>query len=219
MDYIYSLLGYDKYKTLEDTIFNLKFTKKSLERDIKKSEIRVKTETLKVKDDIEKGDLVAARIHAENTIRHKNQRINYMKLSSKIDALICRLELSLKNGKLTDNIMNISYSLEKIQNDFSYNNVTDILCKFEEKFEDFDVMVGSMNNSIKETTSDQIPEDEVINLMKYVAEIHGLEVKKQFMDLDNYVHNLNIQTTYNKNQNNVVKNVISNNRLFDNSVE
>ena len=219
MDYIYSLLGYDKYKTLENTIFNLKFTKKSLERDIKKSYTKVKIETLKVKDDIEKGDLVAARIHAENTIRHKNQRINYMKLSSKIDALICRLELSLKNGKLTDNIMNISYSLEKIQNDFSYNNVTDILCKFDENFEDFDVMVDSMNNSIKETTSDQIPEDEVINLMKYVAEIHGLEVKKQFMDLDNYVHNLNIQTTYNKNQNNVVKNVISNNRLFDNSVE
>ena len=219
MDYIYSLLGYDKYKTLEDTIFNLKFTKKSLERDIKKSETRVKTETLKVKDDIEKGDLVAARIHAENTIRHKNQRINYMNLSSKIDALICRLELSLNNGKLTDNILNISYSLEKIQNDFSYNNVTDILCKFEEKFEDFDVMVGSMNNSIKETTSDQIPEEEVINLIKYVSDIHGLEVKKQFTDLDNYVHNLNIQTTYNKNQNNVVKNVTSNNRLFDNSVE
>lgn len=219
MDYIYSLLGYDKYKTLEDTIFNLKFTKKSLERDIKKSETRVKTETLKVKDDIEKGDLVAARIHAENTIRHKNQRINYMNLSSKIDALICRLELSLNNGKLTDNILNISYSLEKIQNDFSYNNVTDILCKFEEKFEDFDVIVGSMNNSIKETTSDQIPEEEVINLIKYVSDIHGLEVKKQFTDLDNYVHNLNIQTTYNKNQNNVVKNVTSNNRLFDNSVE
>lgn len=219
MDYIYSLLGYDKYKTLEDTIFNLKFTKKSLERDIKKSETRVKTETLKVKDDIEKGDLVAARIHAENTIRHKNQRINYMKLSSKIDALICKLELSLKNGKLTDNIMNISYSLEKIQNDFSYNNVTDILCKFEEKFEDFDVMVGSMNNSIKETTSDQIPEEEVINLIKYVSDIHSLEVKNEFMELDNYVYNLNMKTAHNKNQNKVVKNVISNNMLFDNSVE
>ena len=112
-----------------------------------------------------------------------------------------------------------SPKIEKIQNDFSYNNVTDILCKFEEKFEDFDVMVSSMNNSIKETTSDQIPEEEVINLIKYVSDIHGLEVKKQFMDLDNHVHNLNIQTTYNKNQNNVVKNVTSNNRLFDNSVE
>ena len=217
MDYIYSLLGYDKYKTLEDTIFNLKFTKKSLERDIKKSETRVKTETLKVKDDIEKGDLVAARIHAENTIRHKNQRINYMKLSSKIDALICRLELSLKNGKLTDNIMNISYSLEKIQNDFSYNNVADILCKFDENFEDFDVMVDSMNNSIKETTSDQIPEEEVINLIKYVSDIHSLEVKNEFMELDNYVYNLNMKTDHNKNK--IVKNVISNNRLFDNSVE
>ena len=219
MDYIYSLLGYDKYKTLEDTIFNLKFTKKSLERDIKRSETRVKTETLKVKDDIEKGDLVTARIHAENTIRHKNQRINYMKLSSKIDALICRLELSLKNGKLTDNIMNISYSLEKIQNDFSYNNVTDILCKFDENFEDFDVMVDSMNNSIKETTSDQIPEEEVINLIKYVSDIHSLEVKNEFMELDNYVYNLNMKTAHNKNQNKVVKNMISNNMLFDNSVE
>ena len=52
MDYVWSLLGYDKYKTLDDIIFKLKFTKKGLQRDIKKSEAKMKSEINNVKNEI-----------------------------------------------------------------------------------------------------------------------------------------------------------------------
>jgi charged multivesicular body protein 1 len=200
MDYIWSLFGYDKYKTLEDIIFKLKFTKKGLQRDIKKSETRMALEINNVKNDIWKSDIMAAQIHSENAIRQKNQRINYMQFSSKIDALICRLELAVQNGKLTDNMFDIAHGLEYIQNDFSYKNIVEVLGKFDTTFEDFDVMTGMMDTSIKETTSTQIPQEEVIELMKYVADTHSLTIQESFMELDMYENELK---TKKKNNNSV----------------
>ena len=203
MDYIWSLFGYDKYKSLEDIIFRLKFTKKGLQKDIKKSESKMTLEINNIKNDIIKGDTMAAQIHSENAIRHKNQRINYMQFSSKIDALVCRLELAVQNGKLTDNVVNIAYGLESIYNDFSYKNIVDILCKFDTTFEDFDVMTGSVDSSIQESTSSQIPRDEVVELMKYVADTHSLSVQGSFMELDMYENELK------KNKSNKEENSIS----------
>ena len=55
----------DKYKTLEDIIFKLKFTKKGLQRDIKKSETKMGSEINNIKNDIWKSDIMAAQIHSE----------------------------------------------------------------------------------------------------------------------------------------------------------
>jgi charged multivesicular body protein 1 len=186
MDYIYSFFGYDKYKTLEDVLFKLKFTKKILARDIKKCETRTNIETNKIKEDIIKNDYIAAQIHSENTIRQKNQRISFMRLSSRLDALVCRLELAVQNGKLTDNIVNIAYGLESIQENFTYRNVVGILSRFDTSFEDFDVTMNLMDKSIEDTTSNQIPKEDVIKLMQFVADTHQLKIQEQFMELDMY---------------------------------
>ena len=207
MDYIWSILGYDKYKTLEDIIFKLKFTKKGLQRDIKKSETKMTSEINNVKNDIMKGDTMAAQIHSENAIRHKNQRINYMQFSSKIDALVCRLELAVQNGKLTDNVVDIAYGLESINNDFSYKNIVDILGRFDTTFEDFDVMTGAMDSSIQETTQSQIPKEEVIELMKYVADTHSLTVRESFMELDMFENELKNKSKIKNNNSNSNNNI------------
>ena len=186
MDYIYWMLGYDKYKALDDVIFNLKFTKKGIHRDIKKCETQIKIEMDNVKNDIKNNDIIAAQIHSENTIRQKTQRINYMKFSSKIDAIVCKLELAVQNGKLTDNIINITTGLESINNDFSYKNIVNILGKYDSNFENFDIMEGIMEDTINDSTSNQIPAEEVNELMKYVASIHSLEINETFMELDKY---------------------------------
>lgn len=186
MDYIYWMFGYDKYKALDDVIFNLKFTKKGIHRDIKKCESQIKIEMDNVKNDIKNNDIIAAQIHSENTIRQKTQRINYMKFSSKIDAIVCKLELAVQNGKLTDNIINITTGLESINNDFSYKNIVNILGKYDSNFENFDIMEGIMEDTINDSTSNQIPSEEVSELMKYVASIHSLEINETFMQLDKY---------------------------------
>merc|ERR1712018_215776 len=66
-------MGADQSKQLENTLFNLKFSAKSLVRESKKCEKAEKEEKAKLKEAIQKGNTEGARIYAENAIRNKNQ--------------------------------------------------------------------------------------------------------------------------------------------------
>eukprot|EP00250_Pteridium_aquilinum_P002620 c12842_g2_i1 orf=1-222(-) len=65
---------------LLDQIFQLKFTSKSLVRQAKKCEKEEKSEKVKVKKAIEKGNMDGARIYAQNAIRKHNEQLNYLRL-------------------------------------------------------------------------------------------------------------------------------------------
>merc|ERR1712179_414051 len=72
--------------SMEKHLFNLKFAAKDLERCSKKCDKEEKAEKLKLKKAIEKGNHEVARIHAENAIRQKNQSLNYLRMSARVDA-------------------------------------------------------------------------------------------------------------------------------------
>ena len=86
-------MGGDK---LLDQIFNLKFTSKQLQRTARKSEKEEKSEKLKIKKAIEKGNIDGAKIYAQNAIRKKNEALNYMRLGSRLDAVVSRLDTQAK---------------------------------------------------------------------------------------------------------------------------
>ena len=86
-------MGGDK---LRDQIFNLKFTSKQLVRQARKSEKEEKSEKLKIKKAIEKGNIDGAKIYAQNAIRKKNEALNYMRLGSRLDAVVSRLDTQAK---------------------------------------------------------------------------------------------------------------------------
>jgi charged multivesicular body protein 1 len=73
-------------------VFELKFCAKQLERLSKKAEKEQNQEKTKVKKALEKGDPERARIYAENAIRKKNESINYLRMSSKVDAVSSKIK-------------------------------------------------------------------------------------------------------------------------------
>lgn len=52
-------------------------------------------EKLKAKKAIQKGNMEVARIHAENAIRQKNQSVNYLRMSARVDAVASRVQSAL----------------------------------------------------------------------------------------------------------------------------
>lgn len=76
-------------------LFNLKFAVKDLERNSKKCEKERAKEELKAKKAIQKGSVDVARIHAENAIRQKNQSVNYLRMSARVDAVASRVQSAL----------------------------------------------------------------------------------------------------------------------------
>lgn len=71
-------------------VFNLKFTAKQLSKAANKCEKDEAAEKIKVKKAMEKGNMEGARIYGQNAIRMKTERLNFMKLSSRLDAVVSR---------------------------------------------------------------------------------------------------------------------------------
>ena len=64
---------------MDETLFQLKFSAKQLEKLSKKAEKDQKKEEAQIKKALEKGDKERARIYAENAIRKKNEGLNYLR--------------------------------------------------------------------------------------------------------------------------------------------
>ena len=77
---------------MDETLFQLKFCSKQLERLSKKAEKDQKKEEAQLKKCLEKGDVERGRIYAENAVRKKNESLNYLRMSAKVDATASRVQ-------------------------------------------------------------------------------------------------------------------------------
>jgi charged multivesicular body protein 1 len=98
---------------LLDQIFNLKFTAKQLNKQSQKSTKDEKVERIKVKKAIEKGNLDGAKIYAQNAIRKKNESLNYLRLASRLDAVVSRLDTQAKMQIVNKSMAGIVKALGK----------------------------------------------------------------------------------------------------------
>lgn len=103
---IFYLIFFSSVFTRIEHLFNLKFAVKELERNSKRCEKQEKLEKTKAKKAIQKGNMDVARIHAENAIRQKNQSVNYLRMSARVDAVASRVQSALT----TRNVISIRLS-------------------------------------------------------------------------------------------------------------
>jgi hypothetical protein len=54
-----------------------------------------------------------AKIYAQNAIRKKHEQLNYLKLASRLDAVVSRLDTQAKMSMVNRNMMAITKNLEK----------------------------------------------------------------------------------------------------------
>ncbi|OUC46648.1 SNF7 family protein [Trichinella nativa] len=141
---------------IENHLFNLKFASKELLRNAKKCDKEEKQEKTKLRNAIQKGNLECAQIHAENAIRKKNEGLNYMRMSSRIDAVAARVQTALTTKKTSQ-----------------------LMDKFETEFVNLDVQSATMENAMSATSTLNAPQNEVDKLMQQVADEAGLELNMQ----------------------------------------
>ncbi|OBS83351.1 hypothetical protein A6R68_22657, partial [Neotoma lepida] len=61
---------------------------------------------------IQKGNTEVARIHAENAIRQKNQAINFLRMSARVDAVAARVQTAVTMGKVTKSMAGVVKSMD-----------------------------------------------------------------------------------------------------------
>merc|ERR1712062_275550 len=97
---------------MEKHLFNLKFASKQLLRDSKKCEKEEKAERAKLKKAMEKGNMEVARIHAENAIRQKNQALNFLRMSARVDAVASRVQTAVTTKRVTTSMQGVVKAMD-----------------------------------------------------------------------------------------------------------
>eukprot|EP00193_Tetraselmis_chui_P005201 CAMPEP_0177767752 /NCGR_PEP_ID=MMETSP0491_2-20121128/9314_1 /TAXON_ID=63592 /ORGANISM="Tetraselmis chuii, Strain PLY429" /LENGTH=197 /DNA_ID=CAMNT_0019284431 /DNA_START=154 /DNA_END=747 /DNA_ORIENTATION=- len=166
-------MGGDK---LLDQIFNLKFTAKQLNRQAAKCEKEEKAEKNRVKKAIEKGNMEGAKIYAQNAIRKKTEQVNYLRLASRLDAVVSRLDTQAKMNMVNKSMAGIVKTLEKTLNSSNLEKVSQVMDQFERQFENLDVQTEFVENAMGNQANLSTPADQVNDLVMQVAEEHNLEV-------------------------------------------
>jgi len=159
-----------KKESLEDELFNLKFASKQLQKESKKSEKEVMKAKDKVGKALAEGKIDFAKIHSQNGIMHKNQAINYLRMSARIDAVAGKLGAAIKTQQVTGSMSQITKTMGKVLKSMKLEDIEKTMEQFEKAFEVTDVMAASVTGAMDSSTSMSTPASEVDDFMKEVAD-------------------------------------------------
>lgn len=164
---------------MENHLFNLKFASKDLLRQSKKCVKEEAAEKAKLKKAIEKNQMECAKIHAENAIRQKNQGLNYLQMSARIDAVAQRVQTAVTTKRVTSSMDGVVKAMGAAMKSMNLEKVSTLMDKFERQFEDLDVQSTVMSDSMGNTSTLTVPSGEVDTLMHKVADEAGLELNME----------------------------------------
>jgi charged multivesicular body protein 1 len=146
----------------------------------KKCEKEEKAEKDKIRKALEKDNHDGARIYAQNAIRQKNQALNYLRLSSRVDAVSSRLESAMKMQQVTKSMGSVVKGMDKVLGSMNIEQISKVMDQFEQSFEDMDVRSEYIEGAMNASTTAVMPEGQVDELMQMVADQHGLKMQDKF---------------------------------------
>ncbi|XP_041075660.1 charged multivesicular body protein 1b-like [Polyodon spathula] len=171
--------GTSNMSNMDKQLFNLKFAAKELSRNSKRCDKEEKAEKLKVKKAIQKGNTEVARIHAENAIRQKNQSINFLRMSARVDAVAARVQTAVTMNKVTKSMAGVVKSMDSALKSMNLEKISALMDKFERQFETLDVQTAHMEDTMSSTTTLTTPQNQVDTLMQELADEAGLDLNME----------------------------------------
>ncbi|KAJ7228447.1 Snf7-domain-containing protein [Mycena pura] len=169
---------------LEKTLFQLKFTAKTLGRQAKKAQKDENTEKARLKKALQQGNNEGARIYASNAIRKKSEALNLLRLSSRIDAVASRVETAVTMRQVTGNMTSVVRGMDKAMDSMNLERISMVMDKFETQFTDLDVQTGYMEEAMSATTAVSTPQDQIDQLMRQTAEEANIELQHDLATKD-----------------------------------
>lgn len=172
---------FSKKIDINETLFQLRFATKQLDKQAAKAEKQQKAEMNKVKKALQEGPdrHEFAQLYAESAIRKKNEALNYMRLSAKLDGVASRLKTAQAMKNMSKDLTKVTQAMGGALKSMNLEQLAKVMDKFEGQFEDLDVHASVMENSMGSATASTAPTDQVEALIKQVADENGLEVQAQ----------------------------------------
>ncbi|MCJ1381844.1 Vacuolar-sorting protein SNF7 [Xylographa soralifera] len=169
---------------LEKALFNLKFTAKQLNRQAAKAGKDEVAEKNKLKKAIQQNHSDIAKIYAQNAIRKQNEKLNLLRLASRIDAVSSRVQTAVTMRQVTGSMANVVRGMDSAMKAMDLEKISNVMDKFETQFEDLDVATGYYENATSQATAVGTPQDDVDKLMSQVADEAGVELQTEMRNAE-----------------------------------
>jgi hypothetical protein len=155
-----------------DHIINLRMVSRRLTRSQKKLEVKEREMERKVRVAIEKGDMQAARLYANDIVRSRNWARGYQSLNSKIEGLIFKLERTDAVQSLAGEMKSVAVNLKAASESLNMADLDDVIMDLEKSMEDIEVTSEVMEESVGSLFEGDIDNTEVDNVLaEYGAEV------------------------------------------------
>ncbi|KAF8427837.1 Snf7 family [Tirmania nivea] len=166
---------------LEQALFNLKFTGKQLNRQAIKAGKDETAEKAKVKKAIQQGNTDIAKLYAGNAIRKQNERLNLLRLASRIDAVASRVQTAVTMRQVTGSMANVVRGMEGAMKTMNLEKISLVMDKFESQFDDLEVATGYYETATSSVTATGTPQEDVDRLLSQVADEAGVELHQELV--------------------------------------
>ncbi|VDK32203.1 unnamed protein product [Taenia asiatica] len=171
-----------KRRSMEDVIFDLKFSEKQLTRYSQKAESESNMYRSKLKKALGAKNIDLARVYAEDSIRKHKESVQYMVMASRLDAVQSRLRTASTMKTMTKDIGRVTDRLKSSMASMDLEKIEKVMSDFEKTFTDLDVRTATVEGSMNTVMATSAPENEIQSLIKQVAEENGLEVEAAMAD-------------------------------------
>uniref|UniRef100_A0A0L0P0S5 Vacuolar protein-sorting-associated protein 46 n=1 Tax=Candidozyma auris TaxID=498019 RepID=A0A0L0P0S5_CANAR len=163
---------------LEQSLFQLKFTAKLLNRQAAKAAKEELSEKAKTKKAMMQGNSDIAQLYAQNAIRKANERVNLLRLASRIDAVASRVQTAVTMRSVTGNMAQVIRGMDKALQTMNLEKISLVMDKFENQFEDLDASTNYYESATNNVNALTTPQEEVDELMSQIADEAGIEMKQ-----------------------------------------
>ena len=156
----------------------MKFCGKQFSKNAKTSERDSDRDIEKCKQAMQKNNLEVAKIYAQSAIRKKNEAVNFIKLSARMEAVSSRLDTAIKMKMVTKAMGSMVKGMDKVLQGMNPEHISRLMETFETQFENVDVTSEYMQEAIGQSASSSTPESEVTELLQRVADTNNIDMKK-----------------------------------------
>lgn len=163
--------------SLEDSLFRLKFTAKTLRRQSVKAGKEVEAEKKKIMKAIQAGQDDIARIHAQSATRKQSERLNLLKLASRVEAVASRVQTAVTMRQVTGSMGSVVKGMDRALETMNTEQISLIMDKFEQQFEDMDASAAYYESTTQSASALDTPQEQVDLLLQQVADEAGLELR------------------------------------------
>jgi len=161
---------------MENLLFQMKFTSKQFGKNYTKCKKEETIQKKKVKNAIQKGNIDGAKIYAENSIRKKSEAMNHLKLQSRMDAVVSRIDMAIKMKMVSKQMQTVTKGMGKVLYSMNPVKISMVMDSFEKNFEQLDVSTNFMENAMDQNMALLTPEKEVNDLMTQIADENNLNL-------------------------------------------